>query len=37
VNRETLFKMLLEKHKEAMNWQMFYEENQIVINNILKK
>ena len=37
VDRETLFKMLLEEHKEAMNWHLFYEENQIVVNNILKK
>ena len=37
VDRETLFKMLLEEHKEAMNWQLFYEENQVVVDNILKK
>lgn len=37
VDRETLFKMLLEEHKEAMNWQLFYEENQVVVNNIFKK
>ena len=37
VDRETLFKMLLEEHKEAMNWQIFYEENQVVVNNIIKK
>lgn len=37
VDRETLFKMLLEEHKEAMNWKLFYEENQIVVNNIIKK
>ena len=37
VDRETLFKMLLEEHKEAMNWQIFYEENQVVVANILKK
>ena len=36
VDRETLFKMLLEEHKEAMNWQLFYEENQVVVNSILK-
>ena len=37
VDRETLFKMLLEEHRDAMNWQLFYEENQVVVNNILKK
>ena len=37
VDRETLFKMLLEEHKEATNWQLFYEENQVVVDNILKK
>lgn len=37
VDRETLFKMLLEEHRDAMNWQLFYEENQIVVNHILKK
>lgn len=37
VDRNTLFKMLLEEHKEAINWQMFYEENQVVVNKILKK
>ena len=37
VDRETLFRMLLEEHKEAMNWQLFYEENQVVVDNILKK
>ena len=37
VDRETLFKMLLEEHKEAMNWHLFYDENQVVVNNILKK
>lgn len=37
VDKETLFKMLLEEHKDAMNWHLFYDENQIVVNNILKK
>ncbi|MBQ6687193.1 MAG: NUDIX hydrolase [Bacilli bacterium] len=37
VDRDTLFKMLSEEHKEAMNWQIFYEENQAVLDNILKK
>jgi len=37
VDKETLFQMLQEKHKDAMNWQLFYEENQIVLNKILKK
>lgn len=37
VDRETLLKMLLEEHKEAMNWQLFYEENQVVVKHILKK
>ena len=37
VDRETLFKLLLEEHRDAMNWQLFYEENQIVVNNILNK
>jgi len=37
VDKETLFKMLLEEHRDAMNWHLFYDENQIVVNNILKK
>lgn len=37
VNRELLFRMLLEEHKEAMNWHLFYDENQVVVNNFLKK
>jgi len=36
-DKETLIKMLSEEHKEALNWQMFYEENQVIVNNILKK
>jgi len=36
VDKETLFKLLLEQHKDAMNWQLFYEENQVVVNKILK-
>lgn len=37
VNRDTLLKMLLEEHKDAMNWKLFYDENQVVVENILKK
>lgn len=37
VDRETLFKMLLEDHSSAMNGRIFDEENQIVVKNILKK
>lgn len=37
VDKETLFNLLEEKHKDAMNWHIFYEENQIVVNKILKK
>lgn len=37
VDRETLFNILLEEHKEAMNWQLFYEENKIAVEKILKK
>ena len=34
VDRNTLFKMLLEDHSSAMDGKIFDEENQIVINNI---
>lgn len=34
VDRETLFKMLLEDHSNAMNEKIFDEENQIVMNYI---
>ena len=37
VDTDTLFKMLLEEHRNAMNWQLFYDENQVVVNHILKK
>lgn len=37
VDKETLFNLLEEKHEDAMNWHIFYEENQIVVNKILKK
>jgi len=37
VDKDKLFKMLLEKHKDAMIWQIFYEENQVVVEHILKK
>lgn len=37
VDKEKLFEMLEEKHRDALNWHIFYEENQIVVNNILKK
>lgn len=37
VDKDTLFKMLSEEHRDAMNWHIFYDENQIVVNNILKK
>lgn len=36
VDKGVLFKMLSEKHKNAMNWHLFYEENQIILNEILK-
>lgn len=36
VNKETLFKMLLEDHSDAMNGKIFDEENRIVLDNILK-
>lgn len=36
VDKETLFKLLLEEHKDVINWKTFYEENQVVINHILK-
>lgn len=36
VDRNTLFKLLLEEHKDAMNWKLFYNENQVVVNNIIK-
>ena len=36
VDRNTLFKLLLEEHKDAMNWKLFYDENQVVVNNIIK-
>ena len=37
VDRDTLFKMLLEEHRDAMNWKLFYDENQVVVNHILKR
>ncbi len=36
VNKDTLFKMLLEDHSNAMNGKFFDEENRIVLDNILK-
>lgn len=36
VERKTLLKMLLEEHKEAMNWHLFYDENQVIAENILR-
>lgn len=37
VDRETLLKMLLEDHSYATNGRIFDEENQVVVNNILKR
>lgn len=37
VDRETLLKMLLEDHSNAMNGKIFDEENRTIVNNILKK
>ena len=36
VERKELLKLLLEEHKEALNWQIFYDENKIVVENIIK-
>lgn len=37
VDRENLLNMLSIKNKEAMNWHLFYEENQVVVENIINK
>lgn len=37
VDKETLFNLLKEEHKDAMNWKIFYEENQTIVNSVLKK
>jgi len=37
VNRETLFRLLLEDHSNAVNGKIFDEENQIIVNNIFKR
>lgn len=37
VDKDSLKKMLKEEHKDAMNWHIFYEENQIVVDHILNK
>lgn len=36
VNKETLYKMLAEDHSNTRNGKMFDEENQIVVDNIIK-
>jgi len=37
VDKNTLLNLLLEKNEKAMNWQLFYEENEIVVNYIIKR
>lgn len=37
VNKDKLLEMLSIKNEEAMNWHLFYEENQVVVENIINK
>ena len=36
VSRDKLFEILREEHREAVNWHLFYDENQAVVKNVLR-
>ena len=36
VEKEALLKLLLEEHKDALNWEIFYDENKVIADNVLK-